>query len=547
MRRGRFGLLLATLATTLLALGPATPARGEQRGEEEEPSGRFGYSPRVKMLPPAPGLNWNLASGHYRFVMHRVGSYLIDAEGTQSPMGSWAEHRLRYSPAFTWSFVGLKADLDILSGQLFGDHEDLYPEGRRFDRHLGNPGAGGDGLLLRQAYLQLAAPFGLLRVGQMTSSYGLGILANSGEDDDLRVGTRRHGDIVDRALLLVKPFRPLTGPGKWGDWLALMVAGDMVYQDENARYVDGDRAYMGTGGLLFRHPRFTNAFILTFRTQEDEDGDTLEVFAFNVNGQNRIRLAETSPPDAGRGGIDLFLDYEAAWLLGHTDRVRKLGSEDGLDLRSFGAVGRVGVDLADLGLEVELEVGYASGDNNSYDDESHAFYFDPDYNVGMIFFDEMLPLITARAAELSSDPANLDVPPKGVDMIPSQGRVTNTIYYLPQVRYALRGDWPVFKKLQVLAGGLVLTTPADFGHSYYSFKNGGTAANHLGRPTDSSYLGTELLAGLRLHLWPWTEHIGLVLHVDQSYFLPGGALADPDGGTPDPVWKLVSTASLHWQ
>ena len=501
-----------------------------------------GYSPEVKMM--APGLQWNAIAGQYRLAMHHTGPFVLDRDGTSGPMRDWGEHRVRWSPAFSWGRVGVKVEMDVVGGQLFGDHEDFSREHRRLDRRDADRGVGFDGLMLREAYAQVVTPVGLLKLGQMTSRYGLGILANSGADDDSRFGVRRYGDVVDRVLLALKPFAPFTGRNTWGDYLTLVLAGDLVYRDENAVWADGDRAYMGNAGLFFRHPAFANGLVFTYRTQEDDDGDELEAFVLNVNGSNRFTLAGSE--EAG-DLLALILGYEVVGLMGHTDRFQQLGSPEGLELQSLGGVGRLGLEVASLGLEAELEVGYASGDGDPYDDESHAFFFDPDYNVGLIFFDEMLPLITARSVEISGDPANMETAPKGLDLIPSQERVTNALYYFPQVRYSLSPASPFLEKVGVLVGALFLTTPTDFAHSYYTFENGGVAANHQGRPTDSSYLGTELLAGVRVKSWPWTDHLGFSFHLDQSYFLPGQALADAQGNAPDPVWKVIGTAALEWR
>lgn len=514
-------------------------------------AGDWGYAPTVKMVPPQTGVQWNLWAGQYRFALHNTTDFALDADGLGNPVEQWAEHRVRLSPAFAWGPVGIKVELDLIQGQLFGDHEDLFPGFRRLDRKAENLGAGFDGFLLRDAYAQVITPVGLIRVGQMTSSYGLGILANTGADDPNRFGIGRNGDVVDRALVALKPFMPLTGPNAWGQYLTFIGSGDLVWRDENAVFLDGDRAWQGNGGIFWQHPSYTNGAIFTYRHQDDDDGDTLEAYVLNVNGKNIYALTTM----AGQGDqagqqvpdLALSLDYEAVWLWGHTDRFQQIGSEEGLDLASFGAVGRLGFAANSLGLQAELEVGYASGDNNAYDDTSHAFFFDPDYNVGLIFFDEMLPRISARAAEMSGDPANVAVPAKGLDLIPSQERVTNVFYLFPQVRWTWHPATHYVEDLKLLFGGLVLTSPSGFAHSYYTFQNGGSAANHFGRSVDSNYLGTELLAGIRTTLYAWPDHVGLTLHLDQSYFMPGKALADTDGSLPDGVWKVLAAAALHWR
>ena len=526
--------------TVLLLVACARPVAAE-----------WGYQPEVKLLPPRPELQWNLWAGEYHFAYHNVSDFALDEDGLANPVGQWAEHRVRLSPAFAWGRFGARIELDLVEGQVLGDHEDLYPAGSRLDRRAEDHGRGFHGFLLREAYAQAITPIGLVRVGQMTSSYGLGVLANTGIEDDERFGVRRYGDVVDRALLALKPFRPLTGANKWGDYLTVVASGDMVYRDENADFRDGDRAWQANGGLFWSHPRYTNGAIFTFRTQEDHDGDTLEAFVLNLNGQNEYALTTMAGTgdEVGRQVPDLALslDYEAIWLQGHTDRFQQAGTEEGLELDSFGAVGRLNLALHSVGLEAELEVGYASGDNNAHDDTSHSFFFDPDYNVGLVFFDEMLPHITARAAEIASDPSNVAVPAKGLDLVSSQERVTNVLYYFPQARWTWEPATHYIEDVKVLLGALLLTTPARFTHSYYTFRNGGSAANHLGRSVDSNFLGTELLAGVRTTLEIWPEHLGLTLHLDQSYFLPGNALADPAGNLPDGVWKILTAAALHWR
>jgi hypothetical protein len=511
----------------------------------------WGYEPEVKMIPPPPGLQWNLWAGEYHFAFHHLTDFALERDGTMNPLSQWAEHRIRLAPSLAWGRFGIKIEMDLVEGQIFGDHEDLFPEGRRLERKAENHGAGFHGFLLREAYAQLLTSVGLFRVGQMTSSYGLGILANTGVEDPDRFGTRRYGDVVDRALVALKPLAPLQGAGNWRNHLTIIGSGDLVWRDENARFLDGDRAWQGNAGLFWQDPRFTNGAIVTYRTQQDDDGDTLEATVLNLSGKNVFALSTMAGPGGQTGqqvpDLALSLDYEAVWLWGHTDRFQQIGAPQGLDLASFGAVGRLGFAAHSLGLEAELEIGYASGDNNPYDDTSHAFYFDPDYNVGLIFFDEMLPMISARAAELSGDPANVAVPAKGLDLIPSQERVTNVLYYFPQLRWTWHPDTHYVEDVKVLLGGLLMTTPAEFAHSYYTFQNGGAAANHLGRTVDSNYLGTEFLAGVRATVFALPEHIGLTLHLDQAYFVPGMALANVDGDLPDGVWKILAAAALHWQ
>jgi hypothetical protein len=50
------------------------------------------------------------------------------------------------------------------------------------------------------------------------------------------------------------------------------------------------------------------------------------------------------------------------------------------------------------GAGIRLEGGAASGDGNRFDDRVTDFRFHPDYNVGLILFDELLATVTAAQA-----------------------------------------------------------------------------------------------------------------------------------------------------
>ncbi|MBM4353875.1 MAG: hypothetical protein FJ109_08775 [Deltaproteobacteria bacterium] len=506
-------------------------------------SARAEYSTEVKPQLEE-GNAWNPWMGSYRFVFHRLSDFDLDAEGSGSPISAFAEQRLRISPAFTWKGLHLEASVDVFNGQIFGDHEALAADYLRYDRRDEDYGLDISRFLVRKAFVQWRSPIGLLRVGQQASEYGLGMLSNSGEDDEKRFGVRRYGDIVDRVLFATTPFLPLTGKGRWGEHLTLFAAGDLVFRDENADLLEDDRAWMANGGILFNHPDFTNGAIFTWRTPQDRDGDDLTAYVVNVNGKNRFKLTEETDD---KKGMAVRFDYELAALWGHTTRYQQLGTEDGLDLRAFGGIGRAAFEKPEWGFDLVFELGYASGDSNPYDETSTAFNFDPDYKVGLIFFDEMLPLISARAVEILADPGHTAEPAKGIDLVASQGRVTNSLYYFPQVRYFPDFGIPLLKGMGAMLGALVLTTPAYYSHPYYTFAHGGDATNHFNVVTDSRYLGTELLAGLQLPFNPWGDHIRITLRGEGACFLPGAALEDASGNLPDPVWKAMGTAALEWK
>ena len=49
--------------------------------------------------------------------------------------------------------------------------------------------------------------------------------------------------------------------------LAVFVAGDLVWRDENAELIDGDTAFGGTLGLLYKTPRLAIGHFYAYRHQ----------------------------------------------------------------------------------------------------------------------------------------------------------------------------------------------------------------------------------------------------------------------------------------
>ena len=132
----------------------------------------------------------------------------VGAQGDDTLAG--ANMRFRYTPTVHVSSelrIGLQ--LDIFDNLVLGSTPDFHPT-RRPDAPLvafagsqQSPEAGlnssRDAVRVKQVYGEWLSPLGLLRVGRQASHWGLGILANGGQDFD-----SDFGDFVDRALLLTR-------------------------------------------------------------------------------------------------------------------------------------------------------------------------------------------------------------------------------------------------------------------------------------------------------------------------------------------------------
>jgi hypothetical protein len=499
------------------------------------------YDPEPPDNPTDNDVHVSPAAGEYRFLHTHVHPFTLDSEGTGGSLADRGEHRLRLAPSLRWKNLLVRLEADILDGQVFGDHENLAPDHPRFDRRNCNHGLDFRRALLREAFVEWRSPAGVLKVGQMTSQFGLGLSANAGLDDDERFGVSRWGDVVDRVMFATTPFRSLSKPGGWGDHLTLFVTGDLVFRDENASLVEGDLALQAVGGVAYRHPDATNGVLVSYRWQKDRDDDRLEVVALDAYGRNRFSL-----PTRNVKAV-LHFDYEVVGIFGHTNRVRDVANPEGLKVRALGAVGRIAWDFPDLGLRVGVEGGYASGDGNPYDEQSSSFFFDPDYRAGLIFHEEMWPLLSARSIEQITDPARAAVPPKGIEGVASCGRVTNSLHAMPSIRWRTPLPGRPGDEIRILAGAAILGNAIPMAQAWYTFNGGGLAHNPYGARTRSRYIGTELLASVQARVQAVPEHLTFRVRLEGGVLLPGRALEDRNGHLPDPVWKMTTMASLDWR
>ena len=269
------------------------------------------------------------------------------------------------------------------------------------------------------------------------------------------------------------------------------------------------------------------------RDQEDADGDEVEAQVYD------IYLNYTIPAKARLPQITL--SFEGAYLEGFTDRVIHENAQEGIDLEGIGAVARVDLGYKDLGLNLRLEAGYASGDANFYDDKNFSFTFDPDYNVGLVLFDEVIAGISAVAPETIADPSRIYLPQKGIDILPTDGSLTNVIYQMVGFSYS---PAPL-KGLGVK--GAVIYAQADqyFSDPYQTYKAGGVAHNFLGAKCDSRELGWELDFGLS-YTFHLPNQLSLKLGGEYGRFFPAGAFKDQEGERMDPVEKIRALFSLNW-
>lgn len=469
--------------------------------------------------------------GRYEFHYIRNGDYALDADGNQHGVLDLGVQRWRVRPRVTFlPKLFLELEADLLTGQLFGDQPhhgvEFVEQADAFD--VPDPAD------LRQLYISWQSPIGLLRIGHQTSQYGYGLIANGGDNEAADVFDRpSHGDIVERVLFATRPLQPFVD-GPAGE--AFIVAGgfDVVFRDDNASLVDGDLAMQGVVSLMWRTDELTAGVYMAFRTQEDDDGDTLEAQAYDLFVEWRHDFESLH--------ARLTVGVEAALIVAETTRAALEQAPTGVDVMGFGGVLRSELTFEEYGLGARLEVGYASGDNNRNDDLVRSFSFDPGYHVGMILFQEVMSRISANTVDRIRDPAISGSPPKGVELVATEGSVTNAIYLNPILR------WKSTFGLGIDFGVLAAWAAADVIDPWVSAQNGGYNFNHLGKAmdSDSRYLGTEIDGGLHYTIGV-REAVDFLIGVRAGLLVPGGVFDAPDGGSAlGNVFKVRTSFQVAW-
>lgn len=399
---------------------------------------------------------------------------------------------------------------------------------------------------LREAYLEWLSPIGLFRVGQMTSAWGLGIVANDGADVE---GAFHHpllGDLVERVLFVTRPAQPFS-ESLFAQHFHLGFGGDLVYRDDMASLLDGDIAAEGIALLFFDGPVVKGGDDLfagiyaAYRYQSMEDKDKLRVLV--LDGAFRHKMILDS-----RGSY-LQIEGEGVYVYGSLsfhDRAGPPRAPDGVDIRQWGAVLRGKGYIPDAGLELGVETGVASGDNDQLDSVARAFRFDPDYQVGMILFQEVLGRMSALQPERVSDPHLLFKPPSGYKTAATNGSITNAVYVNPKVRY-----WP-HPNVEMLLGFLWARALAPVAGPYNTAGHGGYPLGYRVNPLKwkggewkERDLGIEVDGGLA---YAFRSRGGEVLRLGAQggWFRPGTAFNDAEGRRMNSVYKFRILVDLTW-
>jgi hypothetical protein len=166
-------------------------------------------------------------------------------------------------------------------------------------------------------------------------------------------------------------------------------------------------------------------------------------------------------------------------------------------------------------------MGWASGDSNPFDGTLHRFRFEPNYNVGLILFDQVLAFKTARASNIGQDPSLVQRPSPGVEQLPSNGGIFGTTYVYPTLVFR-----PV-RPLDLKLAALIAATTSDFVDPVQAGTSG-RFVNYDGGDPESHDLGLELDGGVEYRLG-LDYGLTLELGAQGGVLFPGNAFADQNG------------------
>lgn len=449
----------------------------------------------------------------------------------------------------------LNLQIDALDDVLWGDNNGLstaplFATDGSNQGFLGGPVE--DSIRVRRAWMQFTVPVGLMRIGRMPSHWGMGLLANGGGtgwfdpdspkgepkrkmadnffDDDF--GDNHFGSTADRILFVTRPitiYRTVKKLGKVEHPLIIGYAFDKLTESPFLPYENFERKFrpFGQQGFISRGKSddINEHVVLAVWNEPDWDKksflDELKLGFYGVlrsaaqgsvqpshpSYNNPDPLQPCGFPDAEpcndtgskvfitdvwwrvRYG-SLFTEGEAYAIFGKTWGGVPFPNTISSKNASINA-GVARVAWMTPKWDAMLEVGHASGDEYLDDKTFKQRAIHPDFNVGLILFEETLRELTARTYGI---PFFSNVNPQGALGFMSNGGVINANYIQPKARFR---PTPV-AQLEIIGGILAawVDKTSTEGVALFPACSIGGACNGT---NDATYLGTEIDVAVRAH------------------------------------------------
>lgn len=499
MRLKRFSAALAAAALAAAGAMPGTAAANEPAAYQ--PLGRFEVGGVQIQLP-----------GSLRSRIETVESFPVDRYGTRSDadfvwspearIGAILSGRVPRVP------VGfqLEYEHDLATGTTVGapDYDgERLPNGELSHAEL------------RKAFLRLdLGEHWVAAGGYMLSHWGLGMVSNDGAHGwtpgSAYFGDPRSGDRVLRAYVGTQPLTDYA--------IAFRAAFDDVVDDDSL--LDGDDAWQAIFSARAGVGQSKYGGIYIVYRDQDGERDSISQRGFEAVV---VDVAGGMDFDLGAAGA-LSLLGEFAVITGDTSFAPTPEQPDH-DLLQFGVNARAALDRDDHGFV--LDFLFASGDQNFDDDEQNAFRMDPNFEVGLLLFRNVMAAQTGRAPVTASDPTIVGRPVPDLDRVPTGGSVSNTIAFFP------RAWWRPLQALEFYGGPLFAWSDVRYADPFNTRVDGGGQPRNALNGDPTPYYGAELDLGARYRrLIRGTE---LTLGLEGGVLLPAGAFHDADGEPMDEV------------
>jgi hypothetical protein len=335
---------------------------------------------------------------------------LHDVFGDEGGHANFLVQRLRFEPAITYGpdadapIGAVRTQVDALDDVVWGDNSGLART-PLFATDLSSTGRDGvdrPSVVVKRAWLELQIPIGQLRVGRMGSNWGLGLLANSGDGFDDDFGDNRFGTTNDRILFATRPWmivQALRGRPLRSHPLLFAIAYDELVEapgDPEAPRGDLHQGWLANGKddvpelvlvLLWKDDEWHR-----WRTGDQVHAGVYYVHRTQANTDSSVHVIDLYGRVRWGPWFGAFEGYQ---ILGRTEAIA-IGDPGDRDKTAeiIGAALRGGFERPRYTLQ--LEAGHASGDPDFGDKVFSGRSFHPDYHVGLVLFQEVLPEMAAR-------------------------------------------------------------------------------------------------------------------------------------------------------
>lgn len=424
-------------------------------------------------------------SGYYRARAHVFGAGDAGPDGAevagrlyqdQPTTGQYLNQRIRMGLKFAYKDVAsLNIHAMALDNVIWGDNADVSTTAL----FAGDPsytqitGLEAPPIEIFRGWMEFKIPVGLFRVGRQSSHWGLGILANDGDGFRNDFGEAYTGATFDRILFATNPVSLIQAFTKKKETkeipLIFAVAFDKLVSDPLSQYygykcspgvdqtvdpgrydarcdIDGDG--ITDADHSYKEERDPDRRRDGWWADQRDDVNEM-VYALIYRGKDVKYFGGTGDLTAGMYLIhrwqtetdssviipDVYLDakvhgvslqFEGLGIFGDTRAITLPDSATPED--PLFKTAQIGAYVARVGYErdwfkVEFESGMASGDNQVNDALFTGRSFDPNYNVGLILFEEVIKQVTD---ELWAGSAS---------GLRSKGGVYNAHYINPRVKF----------------------------------------------------------------------------------------------------------------